>query len=424
MKYDIFISYRRVNGAQYARIIQLMLIQRGYNVFLDYDELKDGIFSNKIKKAIQSAPIFMLILSKDSLERCENENDWLRQEIQFAQEFEKHIIPVNADKTFMGVKSPNVPKNISDFALCNQQSEIDFGSLLAVSIDKMITDRIAPIIGVRISQTKPIETYDLAIETLRQQDKHNRFIRKITITGIIALIVIILATCCRFILNDIEENENEKLDLYRTEIETKYEKFDIKLNPDLTLQQLNIIDTICNNMIEVKPDSLWFSKYEFTVGEWYGLMEEPYDMEDKFLPITDVSYGETQFFIEELSELIGKTETSEIQLRLPTEEEWEFAALGGYNNTQNSVFNETTDNYHNSIHFCDGQSTEPNNLDIYDMDGNISEMSITPFNETSSTACGGNYSSPKEKQNILSRYGANYNQTYPTIGFRLIISKE
>lgn len=35
-KYDIFISYRRVGGAQYARILQLMLIQRGYNIWKQY----------------------------------------------------------------------------------------------------------------------------------------------------------------------------------------------------------------------------------------------------------------------------------------------------------------------------------------------------------------------------------------------------
>ena len=43
-KYDIFISYRRTDGAQYARILQLMLAQRGYKVFIDYDELTDGKF--------------------------------------------------------------------------------------------------------------------------------------------------------------------------------------------------------------------------------------------------------------------------------------------------------------------------------------------------------------------------------------------
>ena len=56
--YDIFISYRRTTGAQYARIIQLMLAQRGYKVFLDYDELKDGVFGKRIKAAINEAPVF------------------------------------------------------------------------------------------------------------------------------------------------------------------------------------------------------------------------------------------------------------------------------------------------------------------------------------------------------------------------------
>lgn len=89
MKYDIFISYRRVGGAQYARILQLMLSQRGYKVFLDYDELKDGVFGKRIKAAIAEAPIFLLLLSKDALDRCENVDDWLREEVQLALKLKK-----------------------------------------------------------------------------------------------------------------------------------------------------------------------------------------------------------------------------------------------------------------------------------------------------------------------------------------------
>ena len=74
-KYDIFISYRRIGGAQYARILQLMLQQRGYRVFLDYDELTDGKFGDHIQEAIREAPIFMIVLSKGSLVRCKNEGD-------------------------------------------------------------------------------------------------------------------------------------------------------------------------------------------------------------------------------------------------------------------------------------------------------------------------------------------------------------
>lgn len=95
--YDIFISYRRDGGAQYARILQLMLSQRGYRVFLDYDELKDGVFGKRIKAAIKAAPVFMLVLSKDSLDRCKNEDDWVREEILYAIEHQKKIVPVNPD---------------------------------------------------------------------------------------------------------------------------------------------------------------------------------------------------------------------------------------------------------------------------------------------------------------------------------------
>ena len=82
--YDIFISYRRKGGAQYARILQLMLIQRGYNVFLDYDELTDGRFGEHIINAIHQAPIFIMVLSAGALERCKNEDDWVRNEILLA----------------------------------------------------------------------------------------------------------------------------------------------------------------------------------------------------------------------------------------------------------------------------------------------------------------------------------------------------
>ena len=44
MAYDVFITYRREGGKQYARNLQLMLQLRGFSVFFDYDELTDGPF--------------------------------------------------------------------------------------------------------------------------------------------------------------------------------------------------------------------------------------------------------------------------------------------------------------------------------------------------------------------------------------------
>ena len=128
-KYDIFISYRRVGGAQYARILQLMLIQRGYKVFLDYDELTDGVFSDKIRAAIKEAPVFMLVLSGGSMTRCANEGDWVREEITLAVKQGKHIIPMNPDNSFDGFPE-GMPEELKESIGSHQHSEISFGQAL------------------------------------------------------------------------------------------------------------------------------------------------------------------------------------------------------------------------------------------------------------------------------------------------------
>ncbi|MDE5757609.1 MAG: toll/interleukin-1 receptor domain-containing protein, partial [Allobaculum sp.] len=147
-KYDIFISYRRLGGAQYARILQLMLSQRGYRVFLDYDELTDGKFGDHIQAAINEAPIFMLVLSKEALVRCKNEGDWVCREIQLAISEGKHIIPVNPDNSFDGVPA-DIPEDIKEAVGSHQHSEIGFGQTLGITVDNMVKNRIVPQIGER-----------------------------------------------------------------------------------------------------------------------------------------------------------------------------------------------------------------------------------------------------------------------------------
>ena len=94
MKYDVFISYRREGGKEFARSIKAALELRGFSVFLDFDELKDGIFDNRILEAIEASPVFLFILSNGSLDRCANEDDWVRKEVEHAYSHGRHIIPI------------------------------------------------------------------------------------------------------------------------------------------------------------------------------------------------------------------------------------------------------------------------------------------------------------------------------------------
>ena len=83
-EYDIFISYRRKDGAQYANFLHGGLQKRGYRVFSDYDERTDGIFGENIRKAVENAPVFIAILSPLYLDYCIHEHDWVRGELLMA----------------------------------------------------------------------------------------------------------------------------------------------------------------------------------------------------------------------------------------------------------------------------------------------------------------------------------------------------
>ncbi|MCL6591948.1 MAG: toll/interleukin-1 receptor domain-containing protein, partial [Firmicutes bacterium] len=94
MKYDIFISYRRENGDQTAKAIYDRLKDQGYNVYLDVETLHSGAFNKKLYSVIDECRDVLVILSPNSLERCLNENDWVRLEVAHALKGKKNIIPV------------------------------------------------------------------------------------------------------------------------------------------------------------------------------------------------------------------------------------------------------------------------------------------------------------------------------------------
>lgn len=146
MKYDIFISYRRTGGKEIARPLKQAFTSKGYKVFLDFDELKDGIFNDKIFDAINDTPIFMVVLSEHSLDRCLEEDDWVRKEIEYAISKSKHIIPINPDKQFKSFPE-GLPKELIDNLGQHQFSVVDTEQLFEDSINKIIKDRIEPIIG-------------------------------------------------------------------------------------------------------------------------------------------------------------------------------------------------------------------------------------------------------------------------------------
>ena len=429
-KYDIFISYRRGGGAQFARILQLMLIQRGYKVFLDYDELTDGVFGDHIKAAIKDAPVFMLVLSEGSMQRCANEGDWVRQEITLAIEQGKHIVPVNPDNGFDGFPDA-MPVKIKEAIGSHQHSEISFGQALGATIDLMVKNRLVPTLGERTPRDHTDTNYEAASETLRRQDAHNRFMKRIGIAGVAAVVLIILATCIWFWRHQKSKDNADALMLamekMRTELHERYSDLGLQLSPGLTQEQMQTIDELLQNMTVVRPDTLWMSQFEFTAGWWYGIKGEPCDESQKMMPMTNVSFGDIYMFLNNLSDMTN------LNVGLPSAEEWEYAARGGANHETFQYVGDNEadkvawykDNSEGHPHPSDGQQGKaPNTLDLYDMSGNVGELCNSAFGDSGLyTVCGGNYQSPASEVTVTSRKGFDTNAKDNVVGFRIVIRK-
>ena len=124
----------------------------------------------------------------------------------------------------------------------------------------------------------------------------------------------------------------------------------------------------------VNIQSFAIGKYEVTQEQWFAVMgSNPSKRKGRSLPVEYVSWDDAQFFVEKLSQKIGK------KYRLPSEAEWEYAARAG---TTTQYFwgddaNQADDYawfFHNSEIETKGVGLKkPNQFGLYDMIGNAQE---------------------------------------------------
>jgi len=93
----VFISYRRTN-VYHARAVQLWLAARGYDVFLDIENIDSGAFERIILAQIDARAHFLIILTPSALKRCIDPHDMMRREIERAIEMRRDIVPLMFDQ--------------------------------------------------------------------------------------------------------------------------------------------------------------------------------------------------------------------------------------------------------------------------------------------------------------------------------------
>jgi len=182
--------------------------------------------------------------------------------------------------------------------------------------------------------------------------------------------------------------------------------------------------------------SFYMGKYEVTQEQWELVMKNnPSTEKGHKLPVTDLSWEDTQTFCEKLNTLTKNN------FRLPSEAEWEYSCRA---NTKTSYhFGETLTpanaNYVDSKHGTTIKvgSYKPNDFGLYDMHGNVWEWCNDFFSEYPEgktidpkgpengefrTIRGGGFDAVTRLRAAFRNFSSPTDQT-KSIGFRLALTK-
>lgn len=141
MPYDIFISYRRNGGENIARQIEFLLENYGYKVFIDLDACNTASWEKRIKTGIEESKVFLFILSDGALDRCLDESDMVRMEVEYAYQLRKDIIPVNPDRQFVDFPD-TCPALVREALGQHTFYDIFSGQHLKTTVNALIEQRI------------------------------------------------------------------------------------------------------------------------------------------------------------------------------------------------------------------------------------------------------------------------------------------
>lgn len=180
----------------------------------------------------------------------------------------------------------------------------------------------------------------------------------------------------------------------------KKETINVIWDSEITLLQLNVITDIfdCMMFIDASDNTFimgldgdfpydspphkvtlthdfFICQFEITREWWYAIVDDLSIIENPDIPITNITWNDAIYFCQCLYKLTG------INFSLPTEAQWEYAALGndpyrysGSNNADEVAW--FNDNSNGVLHPVGSKNCNSANFQLYDMSGNAAEWCL------------------------------------------------
>lgn len=480
-KYDIFISYRRNDCGDKAEHLK-DLLDRDFNNRVSFDrENLTGVFDVALARRIDRCKDFVVIIGKESLRF--SDEDMKQDQVDLynylglcsEEDFEKKIneLGPNATLDFMRIELtralhrkdlnviPVVPERTDSFDFSRLSLPADIGGIKryeAVFYSDH-PDRLFKDIMPKLTQ--------------KLVSKPTKINRKL-VMALAALVIVGLVVFAGYgikIKQD-EIKKNELLGQARSNAEKITEAFDdqLLLSDEISYRQAKAIASILENMIfvdggtfmqgpallddgsydesmvytrletpqiESTVEDFFIGKYEVSVSEWCDVLGLKYDDADGSLPVANVSFDDCQQFVDVLKSLTS------LNFRMPSEAEWEYAARGGAR-THGYIFSGSNNptrvawgaaNSGNRRHVRNDEDGGLlwNELDLYDMSGNVCEWcdelfrpynpEVPVINPEARVVRGGSYNSDPRSMTVYHRDLLAPEQKTNDIGLRLVISE-
>lgn len=446
MDYDVFISYRhdglneKGRNVSTAKLIKRELERQfaGCRVFLDQHQCSDWRFQDEILPAIRSCRNFVVMLTDGSLDRCKDEEDWVRREILEAFISPCKVILISADGE-MNELPKDMPRElaalegveITEIGVKRKSFELE----MALLINRLVVgDNERG--GSPKGKVLHIETdYDCLVKSFGRDLIHatvggdncialpeGRHKMKFVAEGYESVFDDMVIDTDELRPHDfIEVKLKDRVSKYKDENDEEFEvcRVDFK---DMVTKHNNENDKIFRvggvkfRMVKVeggrfemgataeqgndacsdeKPphmvelDDYYIGETVVTQELWMAVMKkEPTENggwtdergRGADYPAYNVSYGDiVNGFLPELKKRLKEETGIDYDFRLPTEAQWEYAARGGRKNEWKKYSGGTI----YEVAWYEGNSggkihpvkgKKANELELYDMSGNVWEI--------------------------------------------------